>query len=237
MVYIIKKKTFIILLILIIIILFIMQSNSIYSFKTFTSINNKYIIIDPGHGGRDPGALGDLKKPEKDINLSISLKLKELLEQNGFPVILTRAEDVSIHDENAKNKKASDLNNRKKIINENSTKLVISIHLNSFPQKKYYGAQVFYSTTFLESKQLGESIQLELKKFLDINNERQAKPISNVILLKNLKVPAVIVECGFLSNPNEEILLNTENYQQKIAMAIYSGAVKFLSQQPPNVNN
>jgi N-acetylmuramoyl-L-alanine amidase len=186
------------------------------------------IVIDPGHGGRDPGTLGHNGKNEKDINLEISIKLKRLLEKNGYSIVMTRESDISLHDEGAKKKKASDIKNRKKIIEGCNAKLLISIHLNDFQESKYFGAQVFYPKGDETSKKFAETIQGELKSKLDNNNERKAKPINTVVLIRNLDIPSVIVECGFLSNPNEEKLLNTAEYQEKIADAIASGINQFL---------
>lgn len=225
----IKKKT--IGAIFFTIILIFLLTQMIYSsVKTVTEhIDGEVIVIDPGHGGYDPGASGSLGKPEKDINLQIALKLKDLFSQNNYKVMLTRSEDIALNDKTAKRKKASDVKNRKKIIESCNPKLLISIHLNSFPQKKYFGAQVFYPQNAPQSRILGEIIQSELRNIVDNENKREAKSINTVALIKGLDVPAVVVECGFLSNVNEEKLLNTNEYQQKLAEAILSGVKKYLS--------
>lgn len=228
MIIVTRRKYFVIgILLLFILILACLVYNSI-STTNFPYTGN-IILIDPGHGGEDPGAVGKIGKPEKDINLEISNKLKALLEQNGFPVMLTRDTDISLHDKGSRRRKISDIKNRKELVENYNPKLFISIHLNSFPQEKYSGAQVFYPPNSTESKVLGEMIQEELRNVVDNNNKRQAKQISSILILKNLDVPAVIVECGFLSNIEEAKLLNTNEHQQKIATAISNAIIKYLS--------
>ncbi len=235
MVIILKKKNVFIIISLLVLIAF----SSIYLIQATTTTTNyipeKLIIIDPGHGGRDAGASGSNGVSEKDINLKISQKLKLMLEQNGYQVLLTRDNDVSLHDEGAKNKKASDIRNRKKFIKENNPKLMVSIHLNHFSESKYYGAQVFYPPDSESSKLLAKLIQDELKLKINNNNNRQAKRIDTVLLLKDISITSVIVECGFLSNHDEELLLNTDNYQKELATAICSGILKYISY--PTIEN
>jgi N-acetylmuramoyl-L-alanine amidase len=148
-------------------------------------------------------------------------------------VVLTRADDNSIHDsdkETIRAKKNSDLKNRKKIIDESQADVFISIHLNRFEQSKYYGAQVFYAANNEQSKVLGEIIQKELIEVLDNGNMRKAKPAtSDIYLLRDPPIPAVVVECGFLSNPEEERLLQTDKYQKKIAWSIYIALMKYFN--------
>lgn len=234
MIIVIKKKNiyliFTLIIMVILIIVLLMQTTTTTNFSP-----EKLIVIDPGHGGRDAGATGNNGISEKDINLKIAQKLKILLEQNGYQVLLTRDNDISLHDEGAKNKKASDIKNRKKIIKENNPRLFVSIHLNHFSESKYYGAQVFYPPNSESSKVLAELIQEELKTKVDNDNDRQAKTINTVLLLKDLSVPAVIVECGFLSNNNEEQLLNTDDYQQKLSEAVCSGILRYISY--PTIEN
>ena len=194
---------------------------------------NKVIIIDAGHGSPDGGAVGVTGVLEKDINLKISQKLQALIEQSGGIAVITRADDNSIHDPDKKTireKKVSDLKNRKKFLEESSADVFVSIHLNKIEQPQYYGAQVFYSTQNEESKILGETIQKELIETIDNGNTRQAKPAPDTIyLLRNAKIPSVVVECGFLSNPEEERLLQSDEYQKKLAWAIYIGLMKFFN--------
>ena len=188
------------------------------------------IIIDPGHGGRDPGAVGKNGKSEKDINLSISKKLKKQLDHSGQVVVLTREKDEENLKEGSKWMQAVELRARKKIIDEANPKMVISIHLNSFTDPSEHGAQVFYAGDFTESKRLGEIIQSELRSMIDPENKREAKATTSLFVIKNLKAPAVLVECGFLSNQTEELKLASDDYQDKLARAIFSGVNKFYAQ-------
>lgn len=193
-------------------------------------VTGKVIVLDPGHGGRDPGAVGITGTLEKDINLDIALKLQGLLEQAGCVTQLTRAVDESIHEEGTYNFKRSDLNNRKKIIDDSKADALISIHLNSFPNPKYKGVQSFYSKNCEDCKSMAVSVQTELKKILRINDNREALPIKDVYLMKNVNIPAIIVECGFLSNPEEEALLKTDEYRKKIAWGIFVGMMKYFEE-------
>ena len=196
-------------------------------------VTNKVIVIDPGHGGLDPGAVGKSGILEKDINLDIALKLQAFLEQSGCVIQLTRAIDESIHDKDnssIRNKKNSDLKNRKKIIDTSQADAYISIHLNSFPQSQYKGVQSFYPKDSEKGKGLAESIQKELKATLQISDNREALPIGGVYLMKNTKVPSAIIECGFLSNPEEEQKLSTEIYRKKVAWGIYMGIMRFFEE-------
>ncbi|MGE4284535.1 MAG: N-acetylmuramoyl-L-alanine amidase CwlD [Clostridia bacterium] len=195
---------------------------------------NRTIIVDAGHGYPDGGASGATSGIlEKDINLAIAQKLQTLLEQSGSVVMLTRADDNSIHDADKKtirDKKNSDLRNRRIIMQESEADAFVSIHLNQFEQSKYYGAQVFYSTNNEQSKVLGEVIQKELVEFIDNGNNRKAKPAtSDIYLLKDASIPAVVVECGFLSNEKEEELLQMDNYQKKLAWGIYISLMKYFN--------
>lgn len=184
--------------------------------------DQKIILIDPGHGGIDGGAVASDGTQEKNINLKISLKLKEDLEKLNYKVVMTREEDKGLYSDSGtiRNKKVEDLNNRFKMKKETGCDLFISIHLNMFPQSQYYGAQVWYSTV-PESKVLGELIQEGLRRDLDPNNKRLAKNAGNSYkILKNDGIPSVIVECGFISNPQECEKLKDDAYQDKIAASI-----------------
>lgn len=189
------------------------------------------VIIDAGHGGEDGGCVAEDGTLEKDINLSISKKLSEILLQNGFNVREIRTEDISIYGDNANTlseKKTSDLHNRLDIFNSNENNVVISIHQNHFSDSSYFGTQVFYSKNNDNSKILAESIQKSVKELLQNDNERETKQADkSIFLLDNATVPAVIVECGFLSNENEREKLKTEEYQNKIAYAIYQGFLEY----------
>lgn len=197
--------------------------------KASSPVMDKIIVLDAGHGGFDPGAIGSLGKKEDDINLEITLKLRRLIEQGGGIAVLTRDIDEGLDTEDSstyRQKKNEDLRNRKILINGSSPDVFISVHLNSFPQKKYYGAQTFYKKGSEESEELAKTIQKELRRILDKNNERVPQPRDTIYLIREAESASVLVECGFLSNPNEEKLLNDEEYQQKIAWAIYIGLIK-----------
>ena len=182
--------------------------------------NNKVIVIDPGHGGIDGGAKSENGVIEKDINLSISLKTKAALESKVYKVIMTRSEDVGLYTEGKKvrEKKIEDLGNRVKIKKENKCDAFISIHQNMFPQKNCKGAQV-WSANNEPSQKLGKIIQQKFKEEVDQNNKREAKVAKKEykILNDGYEGASVIVECGFLSNPEECELLGKEDYQNKIA--------------------
>lgn len=201
-----------------------------------TPITSKTIIVDAGHGGIDPGSMtNDESIKEKDVNLKITKKVKELLEASGAAVILTRNDDTSLYTEEAgktiRQKYNENLRNRKKIINESSADMFVSIHLNKFPQSsKYYGAQTFYPSGKEDDKKLATYIQSELKRVVDKTNNRQIKPSNDIYLIKDNQIPSTLIECGFLSNDKEAKLLNDEEYQDQIAWAIYVGIQKYFSE-------
>lgn len=188
-----------------------------------TSTTNRTVIIDAGHGGEDPGAIGNSGNLEKDINLNISLKLQKFIEQSGGVVLMTRTDDVKME-----GSKKNDMKLRKKLRDNGNGDIFVSIHLNSFPSAGCSGAQTFYANDE-QSKELAEKIQKNMVDLLDENNSRVAKKLTDVYLLKNVNIPSVIVECGFLSNSNEEKLLADEEYQSKIAMSIYLGINEYFS--------
>lgn len=216
----------------------IIATLSIYKLSKVINVSclptsRKVIIIDPGHGGIDGGMVGTATGVyESKVNLDISLKLRTYLEESGSLVLMTRDEDVGLYTDNGtiRKKKNEDLRNRKKLFDESNADLVISIHSNSFQQSKYHGAQSFYNPNCEDSKQIAELIQEELIRVLDNTNTRKAKSKNDVYILKNIKVPTVIVECGFLSNPREERLLQDPDYQEKIAWSIYVGIIKYFDE-------
>lgn len=187
------------------------------------------IVIDPGHGGRDPGKVGVNGALEKEINLAIALKLRNLLEQNDIQVIMTRTEDEGLYSESDSNKKRADLNNRIKIINSSDAVFVVSIHQNSFIQENIKGAQVFYYSQSEEGRVLATTLQEQLKETIRDKNHRKAKSNTSYYMLKHTTCPLVIVECGYLSNQTEEALLLDENYQEKMAWAIHLGIMRHLN--------
>ncbi len=189
------------------------------------------IIIDAGHGGEDGGAVSQNGSLEKDINLIIANELNSMLKLSGFETIMTREDDVSIYDEYAdtiKKKKVSDLKNRLKIIKSEPNCIFISIHQNKFTDSKYSGAQVFYSKNDENSQILANSIKDSIVSMLQPDNKREIKPSNgSIYLLDNANVPAVLVECGFLSNAKEAALLSDSSYQKKITFAIYNGILDY----------
>ena len=187
------------------------------------------IVIDPGHGGIDPGKVGLHNTLEKDINLSIALHLKKFLEADDRIVFLTRTEDVGLHEQNASNKKMSDLNNRIQLIINEKADLMVSIHQNAYVSEKPRGAQVFYHGKDKNAELLAKEIQAALTNF-DPENKREAKTNSTYYLFKNSPVPTVIVECGFLSNYNEAALLADPYYQEKVAFSIAMGISSYCNQ-------
>lgn len=198
-------------------------------FDKQTSNKQVTIVIDPGHGGFDPGKIGINNALEKDINLSIALKLRDLLEENGIKVIMTREEDVGLYDNNSSSKKRADLQKRVDIINSSGALFAVSIHQNSFTQESCRGAQVFYHSESKEGKKLAEIIQAQLKETLADGNHRQAKADSSYYMLSKTTCPLVIVECGFLSNRSEADLLLDEEYQAKVAWGINLALLKYIN--------
>jgi N-acetylmuramoyl-L-alanine amidase len=194
----------------------------------------KTVIIDAGHGGEDPGAVSDYSGlKEKDVNLNIALKVKELLEQESFKVIMTRKEDkleYSPETTNIIQKRKQDLLRRKKIMDEAGADIVVSIHLNKFPQTQYSGAQTFYPPGSQESQKLAQSIQKVIKENVDPANKRESLVKKDpIIILKDYKTTTAIVECGFLSNADEEKKLALKEYQEKLAHAIKEGIVNYFN--------
>lgn len=187
------------------------------------------IVIDAGHGGKDPGKVGINEKLEKDINLSIAMRLKSLLEQNDILVIMTREEDKDLASELATNRKNEDLRARAALVHEVAPVLMVSIHQNSYPEAEVDGAQVFYYSGSKEGKKLGIMVQESLKREIRDGNHRVAKANKEYYLLKKADCPAVIVECGFLSNPAEAALLASEEYQEKVAFAIHLGIIEYIN--------
>ena len=182
----------------------------------------KTIVIDVGHGGKDGGtSYKDIF--EKDINLDIALKLKGLLLKNGVNVILTREGDYDLSSPNALRRKKSDFDNRIKLINDSDANMYISIHINYLDASKYYGAQVFYTK---DNENIANNIQKSFVKILKSPLDYR-KLSDDIYMYKKINVPGVLVECGFLSNYNERILLQKDDYQLKIAAAIMDGIINY----------
>lgn len=188
----------------------------------------KVIVLDPGHGGFDPGKVGINGVYEKDINLSIAEKLRICLEEKGIETIMTRNDDSALYSETDTNKKKADMKKRVEIINQDSVLLAISIHQNSFSQESSRGAQVFYHVNSEEGKNLATILQEKIKEYIKDENKRVAKSNDSYYMLKQTNCPLVIVECGFLSNYEEANLLSNEVYQEKIAQAICLGILDYL---------
>lgn len=185
-------------------------------------IEERTVILDAGHGGSDPGKVGINNALEKEINLEISQKVKALLEAKEIKVIMTRETDEMLCEETADNKKREDMKRRTEMINEIRPFLVVSIHQNSFSDASVSGAQVFYYSGSEESEKMAVLMQNALRE-VDEQNQREAKANDSYYLLKKTKVPTLIVECGFLSNPEEAEKLVTDEYQDAISNAIVKG--------------
>ncbi|MCR4615178.1 MAG: N-acetylmuramoyl-L-alanine amidase [Clostridiales bacterium] len=185
------------------------------------------VIIDAGHGGVDGGAQSKDGTLEKDINLSVSLMLNDMLKCFGINTVMTRTEDISIHDDNAESirqKKISDIHNRMKIINNTPNCIFVSIHQNHYTSSKYSGTQVFYSKNDPRSRLLADSIQKSVVSKIQPDNKREVKPSgTEIYLLYHSNAPAVLVECGFLSNAEEANKLKDNEYQSKMSFAVACG--------------
>lgn len=188
------------------------------------------IIIDAGHGGPDPGKVSDTGTLEKDINLNIALHLKEMLENQDINVIMIREEDKDLATD-TKKRKMSDIKERVNIMETSNADMVISIHQNSYPDSSVYGAQCFYPTESEEGKALASIIQNQIVTSTNQTKIREIKPNNDYYLLKHSTTPIVIVECGFLTNPEEEQLLLTNDYQRKMAWAIHMGVLEYINQK------
>lgn len=192
-------------------------------------VSSHTVIIDAGHGLPDGGATSQDGTSEESINLAISLKLQNILEASGCTVILTRSDENGIYDNNSKNQKKSDLINRVKLGNESNGEIFISIHLNKINLSNCSGWQTFYQKNNDNSQKLAEYIQENLNNSIEKNNKREILPLSGKYIMDNVKIPTVIVECGFLSNPEELIKLKNEQYQDNLAWGIYTGIVDYFS--------
>ena len=216
--------------------LFLFLSFNVISLVSQETVSNSKeylptIILDAGHGGEDGGASSDDGILEKDINLKIALKLRDMLNLSGFDVKMTRDKDISIYDQSAKSvreQKVSDLKNRLAMVNENTNNILLSIHQNKFTQSKYFGTQIFYSENNPKSFEIADKIKTSVVKLTQPDNTRETKPGKDIFLLSQIQNPAVIVECGFLSNPDEAAKLNSNDYQQQLAFAIYCGFLQAL---------
>lgn len=188
----------------------------------------KTVVIDPGHGGIDGGAISVLGDEEQEINLDISLKLRDKLKAKGIAVVMTRETDAGLYGENDTNKKVADMKARCSLINEVNPELMVSVHQNNYSSEGVKGAQVFYYSHSVEGEKAAVILQNHLREGLDKDNERKAKKNDNYYILINVKCPAVIAECGFLSNYSEAELLKNSEYQEKVAQALCDGICEYL---------
>ena len=226
-----KRITFLLMSVFVSIFTFILVTDKKEMVPTVSlPVSGKTIVIDAGHGKPDEGAQSSSGTTEAETNLKIALKLQNLLEQSGTTVILTRSDENAIYDLDAKTlkqKKISDIHNRVKIGNGSSADLFVSIHLNKIPQQKYDGWQTFYKAGSEEGKKIAELIQNNLNNVMSKENNRIAKTIDNIYIIKNVEIPITIVECGFLSNPEEEKKLLEDEYQNRLAWGIYNGIIDY----------
>lgn len=187
------------------------------------------VVVDAGHGGDDPGKVGVNGVLEKDLNLEIAKRLTSLLEQADVRVVMTRETDTGLHDDIASGKKAQDMKRRIALMEKAEPDLVVSIHQNSYSSDKIKGAQVFYYTGSTEGRKLAQLIQNRMVSGLDPENHRTEKDNDSYYLLKKTTRPIVIVECGFLSNPQEAALLCDPVYQERAAWQIHMGIMQYLN--------
>lgn len=196
----------------------------------------KVIALDAGHGGPDGGAVSRQGVIEKDVNLAITLYLRDYLQQAGALVVMTREGDYDLASESTKElfkRKTEDLKQRVRKIEDSRADLFISLHLNSIPSNRWRGAQTFFPPNNEESRKLAELIQSEIRHNLQ-NTQRLAKTEDTIYLLKALQMPSALVEVGFLSHPEESDLLRDEKYQRKVAAAVYNGILRYTAGESPS---
>lgn len=210
-------------LILVICLNFSNRSITVFSSKPLCTV-----VLDAGHGDPDGGAVGVNGTLEKDINLSIILKVREILENCGIKVIMTRTDDNGIYNSDAKTiheKKVSDMRKRESIINNSNADLFLSVHMNSFTDTSSSGLHVFYSRNHPEAEPLAIALQDTIAEITGAKTHAVKMASESLYLMKKPVPPAILVECGFISNPKEEALLNDELYQSKIAFAIANSVI------------
>ena len=232
-----KSLSFAVTLILIISLSLILRYVGVFSDSVSATVDGlPVIIIDAGHGGEDGGTQSADGTLEKDINLSISIYLDEILRERGFQTIMTRTGDYLIYDGELsamRQKKVSDIHNRMKIVEENGSCILISVHQNYFRESKYSGTQVFYSKNNPDSKLLAEEIQKSVVTALQPDNSRQIKESgTDIYLLYHSLVPSVMVECGFMSNEAEAEKLKDADYQRDMAQAVADGLLNYININP-----
>ncbi|WP_295209577.1 N-acetylmuramoyl-L-alanine amidase [Ruminococcus sp.] len=202
--------------------------------KVGTSMEKPVVVIDPGHGGMDGGCVSVDGTAEKGINLAISESLRDSLRLLGYDVICTRESDVSIYDKGTEGlgeQKKSDMKNRLSIFSKYSEGISVSIHQNQFTDSKYSGAQMFYSAKNTEGQRLAGVMQQQFVSLLQPDNMRETKPVGDELyLLNNTDNPAVMIECGFLSNPEEAAKLESAEYQKQVAFTVLTGITEYRGQ-------
>lgn len=191
---------------------------------------DKVIVLDPGHGGDDPGKVGINKALEKDLNLAIAKKLQKILTDKGVTVVMTRETQDGLYDSGASNKKQQDMRKRCELIDKANPRFTVSIHQNSYTAESVHGPQVFYYSQSADGQKIAAYIQDSLNQGLAVDRPREIKANDSYYLLKKTKSPTVIVECGFLSNQAEASLLVTDEYQDKVAEAVCNGILKSLEE-------
>lgn len=230
-----KRIALVVFTIFIALFIFMLSANSKNDVSEYIStvslpVSGKVVVLDAGHGVPDEGAQSSNGTTEAETNLKIALKVQNLLEQSGCVVILTRSDENAIYDidsKTLKQKKISDIHNRVKIGNESSADIFVSIHLNKIPQQQYDGWQTFYKEGSEKGEKLAVSIQNNLNEAIQKENNRVAKTIQNIYIINNVEIPISIVECGFLSNPEEEKNLLDDDYQNRLAWGIYNGIIDY----------
>lgn len=237
MLFVLKKRRVLFYLFTLFLLVFlcgILKATVLSEQEAFLPSVGRTVIIDAGHGTPDGGAVGNTGVLEKDLNLSVAQALQRLFESNGTNVLLTRSDDNGIYDVSGsiKNKKVSDIKNREELIEKSDADIFISIHMNKFPQTQYSGPQVFFSANNKNSEILAECIQESMIKALNPEKKREIKKADqSIYLLKSPKIPAVLVECGFLSNEKEEKMLIDKNYQRHLAWAMYCGVIEYFNEK------
>ena len=222
-------KSFLTLFLVFVLVFFLTLAYNSVTVPTTSQLidTTKTIIVDAGHGGEDGGTQSSAGALEKDINLAVSMKLGTVLRLMGYTVVYTRSEDKLQYGADAvkqRQKKVSDIHYRMNIIENYPGAVFLSIHQNYYTQSKYYGAQVFYSKNNEKSQLIADSLQKNLRQYLQKDNDRQIMASgTDVYLLYNTTTPAVMVECGFMSNPGEALLLSDDAYQKKLSLAIAAG--------------
>lgn len=230
MIVLVKRKNAVLILLILFLSIAIFSIDSGANPITEASGNkgSAVIVLDPGHGGEDPGVVSDYSGlAEKDLNLRIAQFLRDLLEQDGYTVIMTRTEDILQYSPGTTriyDKRKQDLTGRKKLIDESNADIAVSIHMNGFEDTKYKGAQTFFPPSSVDSERLAKSVQNAIVSNVDPENKRVALVKKDrIVILRDLKVPTALIECGFLSNKEEEAKLKTLEYQENIAKAIKIG--------------